>query len=155
MAIPHADYHLERIEQSGAIFWIPTTALRQSQSTSSVDPDRVELTTRNGQRMPTSNVTDNQPAIVYGVHAVRAGEICATRYVSRDIRAAERYAAELSRDPGVLAAAVTAHAMDTEGRNTATALYVAGVRQEMPHCSDDRGITANGHGWVSTHRPRS
>lgn len=82
--------------------------------------------------------------IVYGVHAVRAEEISTTAWVASSLAPAERYAEVLSSDPGVLAAAVTRFELDVHGCRTAVALYVAGVRQQLPHISDDRRFPANG-----------
>lgn len=87
--------------------------------------------------------------ILYGVHAVRARDICATQFVTGRLAAAEKYAKVMSADPGVLAAAVTRYVMETEGQHRAEALYVDGKRQEMPHISDNRRICANGHGPAS------
>lgn len=87
--------------------------------------------------------------VVYGVHAVRPREICATQFITASLPAAEKYAAVMSSDPGVLAAAVTRHVMDTEGQHRTEALYVDGTRQQVPHVSDDRRINANGHGSAS------
>jgi hypothetical protein len=74
----------------------------------------------------------NQPAakVVYGVHAVRPEEICATRFVTGVLATAERYAKVMSTDPGVLAAAVTRYLTDTDGERRAEALYVNGKRQD-------------------------
>ncbi|GAA5158195.1 hypothetical protein GCM10023321_37640 [Pseudonocardia eucalypti] len=87
--------------------------------------------------------------VVYGVHAVRAREICATQFVTGRLAKAEKYAKEMSTDPGVLAAAVTRYVMETEGQHRAEALYVDGKRQEVPYISDSRRILANGHGAAS------
>lgn len=99
-------------------------------------------------------VTNTDERVVYGVHAVRAREICATQYVTLSLKAAEEYAAVVSKDPGVLAAAVTRFVMDTEGQCRATAMYVSGERQQVPHCSDDRRVLANGHGAGSVYAPK-
>lgn len=84
--------------------------------------------------------------VVYGVHAIRPREICATQFISARRAAAEKYAKEVSTDPGVLAAAVTSYVMDAEGQHRSEALYVDGTRQEVPYVSDDRRINAHGHG---------
>jgi hypothetical protein len=84
--------------------------------------------------------------VVYAVHAVRPAEISATVLVTSAQAAAEQYAATLSRDPGVLAGAVTRFTLDAPGRRTAIALYVGGERQHAPYVSDDRQVLANGHG---------
>ncbi len=85
--------------------------------------------------------------VVYGVHAVRPREICATQFVTVHSLTAEKYAEVMSQDPGVLAAAVTRYVMDAEGQHRAETLYVDGVRQHVPHVSNDRRIHANGT-WV-------
>lgn len=92
--------------------------------------------------------------ILYGVHAVRARDICATQFVTGRVAAAEKYAKVMSTDPGVLAAAVTRYVMETEGQHRAEALYVNGERQEMPYISNDRRVLANGHGSASVYAPR-
>ena len=91
---------------------------------------------------------------IWAVHAVRPHEISATELICSTKDRAEQYAATVSIDPGVLAGAVTYFLVDTPGRRTAVALYIKGKRQEMPHCSDDRRISANGHGTLSVHSPR-
>ena len=91
-------------------------------------------------------VADNKvEKVVYGVHAVRAREICATQFISARLAAAEKYARIMSTDPGVWVAAVTRYVMDAEGRRSSEALYVEGKRQEVAYVSDDRRICANGH----------
>jgi len=66
---------------------------------------------------------------------------------------AERYAAELSTDPGVLAAGITRFVVDELGTRRAIALYVTGIRQQVPYVSDDRIVHANGAGHtLRTHR---
>lgn len=82
--------------------------------------------------------------VVYAVHAVRDTEISSTALVTSSLEPAERYAAALSGDPGVLAAGVTEFELDTAGRRTAVALYVTGIRQRAPYVSDDRRVYANG-----------
>ncbi|GAA5176209.1 hypothetical protein GCM10023321_84010 [Pseudonocardia eucalypti] len=81
---------------------------------------------------------------IYGVHAVRANEISATAMLCSTLSKAEKYAAELSTDPGVLAAAVTRYVVDEQGRRTAVSLYVDGRKQEVGYISDDRRVWANG-----------
>ncbi|MDQ2707568.1 MAG: hypothetical protein M3Z25_08000 [Actinomycetota bacterium] len=96
--------------------------------------------------MPESPNAQSVAYVVYGVHAVRLREICATQFITANLTVAEQYAGVMSNDPGVLAAAVTRYVMDVEGQHRAAALYVEGVRQQVPHVSDDRRICANGHG---------
>ncbi|GAA5154284.1 hypothetical protein GCM10023321_25840 [Pseudonocardia eucalypti] len=91
--------------------------------------------------------------VVYAVHAVRPQEISAITLISFNLKKAEEYAATLSTDPGVLAGAVTRLVVDALGHRTAVALYVAGVRQEVPWISNDRRIAANGHGQASKYSP--
>ena len=62
-----------------------------------------------------------------------------------NLLAAEIYAKTMSRDPGVVAAAVTRHIVDAEGQHRPEALYVNGTRQEVAYVSDDRRINAHGH----------
>lgn len=81
---------------------------------------------------------------VYGVHAIRPQEISATALLCSTVAKAERYAKELSADPGVLGAAVTRYTVDEQGHRTAVALYVNGVKQHVPYVSDDRRLWANG-----------
>lgn len=64
--------------------------------------------------------------VFYGVHAVRAREVCATQFITGRLAAAEKYAKVMSTDPGVLAAAVTRYVPEAEGQRRAEALYVAG-----------------------------
>jgi hypothetical protein len=92
--------------------------------------------------------------VIYAVHAVRSEGISATQFVTADWSVAEAHACVLSKDPGVLAAAVTRFVLDEQGRRTAVALFVAGVRQQVPHVSDDRRVLANGHGTRSNWAPR-
>ncbi|MBV9314770.1 MAG: hypothetical protein JO100_13820 [Pseudonocardia sp.] len=82
---------------------------------------------------------------VYAVHAVRADEICATEVIFDKPDKAEFYAQALSTDPGGLAGAVTEFVLNTPGERHPVSLYVGGVRQEVPHLSDDRQVAANGH----------
>ncbi|MBV9312548.1 MAG: hypothetical protein JO100_02165 [Pseudonocardia sp.] len=93
--------------------------------------------------------------VVYGVHAVRPREICATQFVTVRLVDAEKYAKVMSNDPGVLAAAVTRYVMEVEGQRRAEALYVNGKRQQVPYVSNDRRITANGLAWLPTRRDDS
>lgn len=81
---------------------------------------------------------------VFGVHAVRSEEIAATALLCSTLRMAERYAMDLSTDPGVLGAAVTTYVVDHQGLRTAVALFVNGQRQTVPWISDDRSVLANG-----------
>jgi len=92
--------------------------------------------------------------IVYTVHTVLPKEISAISMVTFSLKKAEEYAAIVSKDPGVLAGAVTKLVVDATGYRTAIALYVAGVRQQAPYISDDRRINANGHGAASKYAPR-
>lgn len=91
---------------------------------------------------------------MFGVHAVRPREICATQYLTTDQADAERYAQAMSGDEGVLAAAVTRYVVGALGHTRAAALFVDGVRQRVPYVSDDRRINANGHGSASAYAAR-
>jgi hypothetical protein len=86
--------------------------------------------------------------VVYGVHAVKPREVCATQFVTAHVAVAERYAETVSQYPGVLAAAVTRYVMEAQGQHRAEALYVQGVRQEVPYVSDDRRVTTSGPAWL-------
>lgn len=83
---------------------------------------------------------------IFAVHAVHAEEISLTALITWSQSVAEKYAATLSGDPGVLAAGVTRFVAETPGQRSAVALYVAGARQIAPYVSDDRRICANGYG---------
>jgi hypothetical protein len=80
--------------------------------------------------------------------------VSATTFVTANESAAGKYAATLSTDPGVLAAAVTRFVLDQDGRRTPAAMFVKGERQQVPHISDDRRVNANGHGSASRYAPR-
>jgi hypothetical protein len=82
---------------------------------------------------------------VYAVHAVRPEEVCVTEVIFVSPAQADRYAREVSTDPGVLAGAVTRYGLDTPGDRHPESLYVKGVRQEVAHLSDDRTVAANGY----------
>ena len=86
----------------------------------------------------------DSPEAVYGVHTVRANEVAVTTLVCRSLASAQEYAAGVSTDPGVLAAAVTHYPLDTPGERSPVALFVAGIRQDVPYISDDRRVYANG-----------
>lgn len=86
---------------------------------------------------------------IYGVHAIRPEEISATAMLCSTLKKAETYAAELSTDPGVIAAAVTRFVVDEHGRRTAISLFVRGKKQQVGHISDDRKVLANG--WSPNH----
>jgi len=83
---------------------------------------------------------------VYAVHAVRPSEVRPTELLCRNLARAEQYASELSTDPGILAAGITRFVVDELGTRRAIALYVDGVRQQVPYVSDSRVIHANGAG---------
>jgi len=83
---------------------------------------------------------------IFAVHAVRPAEVRPTELICRDLAKAERFATELSTDPGVLAAGITRYVLDELGTRQAVALYVAGVKQQVPYVSDDRAVHANGAG---------
>jgi len=83
---------------------------------------------------------------VFAVHAVRPAEVRPTELICRSLARAEQYAVELSTDPGVLAAGITRFVVDEMGTRRAVALYVAGVKQQVPYVSDDRVVHANGAG---------
>ena len=90
--------------------------------------------------------------VVYGVHAVRPDEICATHLITSTLQAAEAEAVALSNDPGVLASVVTRFELDVLGIRTPVAMFVKGLRQQVGHCSDDRTIFAGG--WSNRRRIR-
>jgi hypothetical protein len=92
---------------------------------------------------------------IFAVHAVRPSEVRPTELICGTLADAERYAAELSKDPGVLAAGITRFVLDELGTRQAVALYVAGVKQQVPYVSDDRAVHANGTGHTLPlrHRP--
>lgn len=95
--------------------------------------------------------TDGQPEpqqVVYGVHAVKPREVCATQFLTAHLSVAEHHAEAVSRYPGVLAAAVTRYVMEAEGQHRAEALYVQGERQQVPYVSDDRLVTTSGPAWL-------
>jgi hypothetical protein len=81
---------------------------------------------------------------VFAVHAVRTSEIRPTELICESLPRAEKYAAVLSTDPGVLAAGITCFGLDELGTRTAVALFVGGVKQQVPYVSDDRRVHANG-----------
>jgi hypothetical protein len=86
------------------------------------------------------------PQHVYGVHAIKAREICSTKMVTADLADAQKYAADISTDPGVLAAAVTRFVLGAIGQGTPIFLYVNKKLQDVPYVSNDRRINASGHG---------
>jgi hypothetical protein len=98
-------------------------------------------------------MSTNTSDYVYTVHTVQPEEISAIAFVTFSLEKAEEYAATVSNDPGVLAGAVTRLVVDAAGFRTAVALYVGGVRQQVPYVSDDRRIAANGHGTASKYVP--
>jgi len=83
---------------------------------------------------------------VFAVHAVRPAEVRPTELICRSLADAEHHASELSTDPGVLAAGITRFVVDELGTRRALALYVDGVKQQVPYVSDSRTIHANGAG---------
>jgi len=83
---------------------------------------------------------------IFAVHAVRPAEVRPTELVCWSLANAERYASELSTDPGVLAAGITRFVVDELGTRRAIALYVDGVKQQVPYVSNSRVIHANGAG---------
>jgi hypothetical protein len=87
--------------------------------------------------------------IVYAVHAVRSQEITATELICRTQSEAESYAASLSTNPAVIAAAVSRFRLDQLGTRSPVALFVAGERQDVPYVSNDRRVFANAHGPAS------
>jgi hypothetical protein len=95
-----------------------------------------------GGRIPASEPRDER-RFVYAVYAVRADEVTATELVCGQLAGAEEYAASLSTDPGVLAAAVTRYLVDAPGERKPLVLFVAGKRQQVPYVSDDRRVFAN------------
>lgn len=78
--------------------------------------------------------------VIYGVHRVEPDEISATCLSTDSLQRAERYAASMSGDPGVLAGAVTEYRLNELGIRHPVALFVDGVRQRLPHASDDNRI---------------
>ncbi|WP_156994249.1 hypothetical protein [Pseudonocardia acaciae] len=89
---------------------------------------------------------------VYAVHTVRPREIRATEVIWTAAGDAESYAQALSTDPGVIAGAVTRFVLNSPGERKPVALFVHGMRQQVPHLSDDRRIAANG--WTTHTSPR-
>ncbi|MBV9312799.1 MAG: hypothetical protein JO100_03455 [Pseudonocardia sp.] len=83
---------------------------------------------------------------IFAVHVVHPAQVRPTEFICRKLPQAEKHAAELSNDPGVLAAGVTRFVVDEPGTRQAAALYVRGVKQRLPYVSDDRTIQANGSG---------
>ena len=82
--------------------------------------------------MPTSTT-------VWTVHQVRAGEVFASEAGFSDFDAACRYAQRLSREPGVLATAVTALLVDrSRGFHGEKALFVRGAPQQSHWITDDK-----------------
>jgi hypothetical protein len=81
---------------------------------------------------------------IFAVHAVRATEVRPTEFLCEQLTDAERYAADRSNDPDVLAAGVTRFLLNEFGARRPLALYVDGVRQQVPYVSDDRMIHAGG-----------
>ena len=69
---------------------------------------------------------------VYAVHAVRAHEITATELVCSSQDGARDYAVTLSTDPGVLAAVITRHTLDTLGERQSVAMFVNAEQQQTP-----------------------
>lgn len=88
-------------------------------------------------------VSNQQRRFVYAVHAVTAEEVCATEVVYSGLADADKWAEAVSTDPGVLAGAVARYTMDSPGERHPESLFVQGVRQEVPHLSDDRTVAAN------------
>ncbi|MBV9315372.1 MAG: hypothetical protein JO100_16950 [Pseudonocardia sp.] len=83
----------------------------------------------------------NEPTvIIYTVHAVRPAEVGPIVLATQSRKAAEDHAAELSNDPGVLAAQVTQFVLNQPGTRSAVALFVAGQRQQVPYVSNDRSV---------------
>lgn len=80
---------------------------------------------------------------VFAVHAVRPAEVRPTELICASLTDAEHYAAALSTDPGVLAAGISRFVVDELGTRRAVALYVRGVRQQVPYVSDDRIVHAS------------
>ena len=89
------------------------------------------------------------------MHSVRPDEICATEVIWTVRVDAERYAREVSTDPGVLAGAVTRFVLNSPGERRPVTLFVQGKRQRVAHLSDDRRVAANGHIHHPSLRPRA
>jgi hypothetical protein len=85
---------------------------------------------------------------VFAVHVVRPAEIRPTELICHQLSDAEQYAADRSMDLDVLAAGVTRFLIGELGTRTPVALYVRGVRQQVPYVSDDRMIHAGGAAYA-------
>jgi hypothetical protein len=79
---------------------------------------------------------------VYAVHTVQPDEVRPVVIVCAGLDDAERWAAEASRDEGVLAAAVTKFTLDAPGTRRGVSLFVDGVQQARPYISDNRKINS-------------
>jgi hypothetical protein len=69
--------------------------------------------------------------IVYVVHAVKPNVVGPTMLLTDNPREAERWAAELSTDPDVLAAQVIRFGVGHPGSRKPIALFVVGLRQNV------------------------
>lgn len=76
--------------------------------------------------------------VIYGVRRVEPEEICSTSLLTDSLERAEQYAT--STDPNTLAGAVTEYHLNALGVRHAVSLYVGGVRQRLPHASNDGTI---------------
>jgi hypothetical protein len=85
---------------------------------------------------------------IFAVHVVLPAEIRPTELLCGKRSDAEREAKERSKDPEVLAAGVTRFVLGERGTRRPVALYVRGVRQQVPYVSDDRLIHAGGAGYA-------
>jgi hypothetical protein len=79
---------------------------------------------------------------VFGVHVVRPNEVGPTKLICTVLVEADRWAADLSQDEGVLGAAVTRFGLDQPGIRSPVSLWVGGKRQQVPYVSDCRGISS-------------
>jgi hypothetical protein len=85
---------------------------------------------------------------VFAVHVVLPAEIRPTELLCEHLAEAEREAKERSTDPEVFAAAVTRFVLGERGTRRPVALYVRGIRQQVPYVSDDRMIHAGGAAYA-------
>jgi hypothetical protein len=81
---------------------------------------------------------------VFAIHVVLVDEVRATQAIFTDEGQALGYAAQVSNDDEVLAAAVTRFVVGELGSRRNVGMFVRGRRQEAPHISDDRRIHGGG-----------
>jgi Tfp pilus assembly ATPase PilU len=92
----------------------------------------------------TSGNAPRDLSYVYGVHVTLVDEVRATQALYSTEAQALDYASEVSRDEGVLAASVTRFELDALGSRRSVAMYRRGIRQQVPHLSDDRTVHGGG-----------